>query len=46
MVKDSALHYKTPQQIKEFQEARLKEALQYVAENSPFSTRETLLNNS
>ncbi len=39
MVKDSALHYKTPQQIKEFQEARLKEALQYVAENSPFYKR-------
>ena len=39
MIKDRELHFQTPQEIKQFQEARLKESLQYVAENSPFYKR-------
>jgi len=36
MIKDISLHYKTPDEIKEFQESCLKETLNYVAIHSPF----------
>ena len=39
MIKDINLHYQTPEAIKEFQESRLKETLNYVAEHSPFYKR-------
>lgn len=39
MIKDRDLHYQTPQAIKEFQEARLRETLNYVSEHSPFYKR-------
>jgi len=39
MIKDKDLHFRTPEEIKAFQEARLKETLQYVAEHSPFYKR-------
>lgn len=39
MIKDKDLHFRTSQQIKEFQEARMKETLSYVAEHSPFYKR-------
>lgn len=36
MIKDINLHYKTQSEIKLFQEARLKETLNYIAEHSTF----------
>ncbi len=39
MIKDINLHYRTPEEIKTFQEARLKETLTYLAEHSAFYKR-------
>ena len=39
MIKNRDLHYQTPSAIKEFQEQRLKETLEYVAEHSAFYKR-------
>ena len=39
MIKNRELHYSTPSEIKLFQETRLKETLQYLAEHSPFYKR-------
>ncbi|MBQ2239343.1 MAG: phenylacetate--CoA ligase family protein, partial [Alistipes sp.] len=39
MIKDTTLHYKTPEEIKAFQEARLQEALAYLQEHSTFYRR-------
>ena len=39
MIKDTTLHYKTPEEIKAFQEARLQEALAYLQEHSAFYRR-------
>ena len=39
MIKNRELHYSTLSEIKLFQEARLKETLQYLAEHSPFYMR-------
>lgn len=39
MIKNRNLHYSTPSDIKLFQEARLKETLEYIAQHSPFYKR-------
>ena len=39
MIKDTTLHYKRPDEIKAFQEERLKEALAYLQEHSAFYRR-------
>ena len=39
MIKDRDLHYQTPQEIKSFQEQRLRETLLYVSEHSAFYKR-------
>ncbi len=39
MIKNRDLHYKTPAEIAEFQNARLSEVLHYLATNSPFYRR-------
>ncbi len=39
MIKDRTLHYKHPDEIKLFQEARLSETLAYLAEHSPYYKR-------
>ena len=39
MIKDRELHFQTPQEIKRFQEERLRESLRYVAEHSPYYKR-------
>ncbi|MEE1168716.1 MAG: AMP-binding protein, partial [Alistipes sp.] len=36
MIKDRNLHYQTPQEIKSFQEQRMRETLRYVSEHSAF----------
>lgn len=36
MVKDSNLHYRTPDEIRRFQEERLRETVAYVAAHSPY----------
>ena len=36
MIKDINLHYRTAQEIKRFQEERLKETLDFVARHSKF----------
>lgn len=39
MIKDTNLHYKSPAEIKQFQEAQLKDTLGYIAHNSAFYQR-------
>ena len=39
MIKNKELHYQEASCIKEFQESRLKETLEYVAKHSPFYKR-------
>lgn len=39
MIKDRSLHYKTTDEIRSFQEARLQETLAYLASRSPFYQR-------
>ena len=39
MIKDRSLHYKSAEEIKAFQEERLRETLAYVAERSAFYKR-------
>jgi phenylacetate-CoA ligase len=39
MIKDRSLHYKSAEEIKAFQEERLRETLSYVAEHSAFYKR-------
>ena len=39
MIKDINLHYKEASEIKEFQEARLKETLEYLAQHSAYYKR-------
>ncbi len=39
MIKDITLHYKHPDEIKSFQEARLSETLAYLTEHSPYYKR-------
>ncbi len=39
MIKDRGLHYKTPAEIKAFQEVQLRETLKYLATHSPFYKR-------
>ena len=39
MIKDRNLHYQTPQEIKSFQEQRMRETLRYVSEHSAFYKR-------
>ncbi len=39
MIKERGLHYKSQEEIKAFQEARLCETLQYLATHSPFYKR-------
>ena len=45
MIKNRELHYSTLAEIKLFQEARLKETLEYVAKHSPFYKRMFIENN-
>lgn len=39
MIKNRDLHYKTAREIKAFQEARMRETLEYLAQHSPFYKR-------
>ncbi len=39
MIRDIDLHYKTPQQIAQFQNERLRESIAYLAQHSPFYRR-------
>lgn len=45
MIKNRELHYSTLAEIKLFQEARLKETLEYIAKHSPFYKRMFIENN-
>ena len=45
MVRNREIHYASPEEIKLFQEARLKETLNYLSENSPYYKRVFAENN-